>query len=117
MKFRGDVFYIVGTLQRMLILRTILWNQSVEDSLHIDANIWITVFVDAQSATGVFRENVHNAGLRQFRQLTYYLARHKMESATFRFQGYFYLLYLYLITVILISISSTGLSARPVAVP
>jgi hypothetical protein len=39
-----------------------------------------------------------------------------MEAATFRFQSYFYLLYHHSITDILISISSTGLSARPVAV-
>ena len=76
--------HIVSTLQRMLILRTILWNQSVEDSLHIDANIWITVFVDAQSTTSMLREDVHDARLRQLWQLAHYLARHQMKAATFR---------------------------------
>ena len=85
--------HIVGTFQRMLILRTILRNQAVEDSFHIHANIRVTVLVDAQSAAGVLREDVHDAGLRQFRQLVHYLARHQMEASTFRLQSYFYLLY------------------------
>ena len=56
--------HIVGTFQRMLILRTILRNQAVEDSFHIHANIRVAVLVDAQSATGVLREDVHDARLR-----------------------------------------------------
>ena len=57
--------HIISTLQRMLVLRAVLRNQTVEDSLHIDANIRITILVDAQSATSVLREDVHDARLRQ----------------------------------------------------
>ena len=85
--------HIVSALQCMFIFRTILRHETVEDGLHIHANIGIAVLVDAQSAAGVLREDVHNACLRQLRQLAHYLARHQMESATFRLQGYFYLLY------------------------
>ena len=85
--------HIVGTLQRMFILRTILRHEAIEDGFHIDANIRVAVLVDAQSATGMFREDGHDARLRQFRQLTHYLARHQMEATTFRLQGYFNLLY------------------------
>ena len=85
--------HIVGTFQRMLILRTIFGHEAVEDGFHIHANIGIAVLVDAQSAAGVLREDVHDARLRQFRQLAHYLARHQMESTTFRLQGYFNLLY------------------------
>ena len=85
--------HIVGTLQCMFIFRTILRHETVEDGLHIHANIGIAVLVDAQSAAGVLREDVHNACLRQLRQLAHYLARHQMEATTFRLQGYFNLLY------------------------
>ena len=37
--------------------------------------------------------DVHDACLRQLWQLTQNLARHQMEAATFRLQGYFNLLY------------------------
>ena len=77
----------------MLVLRAVFRNQTVEDSLHIDANIWVAVLVDAQSAAGVLREDVHDACLREFWQLAHYLARHQVEAATFRLQGYFNLLY------------------------
>ena len=76
-----------------LIPGTVLRNQTIEDGLHIQTNIWISIFVDAQSATSMFCEDVHDARLRQFRQLTHYLARHQMETTTFRLQGYFNLLY------------------------
>ena len=85
--------HIVGTLQCMLVFRTVLGNQAVENRLHIHANIRITVLVDAQSTTGMLREDVHNARLRQLWQLAHYFARHQMETATFRLQDYFYLLY------------------------
>ena len=85
--------HIVSPLQRMLVLRAVLRNQTVEDGFHIHANIRITVLVDAQSTTGVLRKDVHDAGLRKFRQLAHNLARHQMEAATFRLQGYFNLLY------------------------
>ena len=84
--------HIVSTFQGVLILWTILRNQSVEDGFHIDANIRVAVLVDAQSATGMFREDGHDARLRQFRQLTHYLARHQMEASVFRLQDYLYLL-------------------------
>ena len=85
--------HIVGTLQRMFVLRTILRNQTVEDSLHIHTDIRVAILVDAQSATGVLRENIHDARLRQLRQLAHYLARHQVKASAFRLQGYFYLLY------------------------
>ena len=69
------------------------YSEAIEDGFHIDANIRVAVLVDAQSATGMFREDGHDARLRQFRQLTHYLARHQMEATTFRLQGYFNLLY------------------------
>ena len=72
----GMGWHIVGTFQRMLVLRAILRNQAVENRFHIDTNIRVAVLVDAQSAAGVLREYVHNAGLRQFRQLAHYLVRH-----------------------------------------
>ena len=53
--------HIVSTLQRMLILRTILRHETVENRFHIHTNIRVTVLVDAQSATGMLREDVHNA--------------------------------------------------------
>ena len=89
----GVGWHIVCTFQRMLVLRTILRHEAIEDGFHIDANIRITVLVDAQSATGMLREDVHDACLREFWQLAHYLACHQMEAATFRLQGYFNLLY------------------------
>ena len=87
----GDGNGDADTAQR--VLRTILRHEAIEDGFHIDANIRVAVLVDAQSATGMFREDGHDARLRQFRQLTHYLARHQMEATTFRLQGYFNLLY------------------------
>ena len=65
----------------MLILRTILRNQAVEDSFHIHANIRVTVLVDAQSTTSMLREDVHDARLRQLWQLAHYLARHQVKAS------------------------------------
>ena len=113
----GMGWHIISTLQRMFVLRTVLTlsnsyslgrvdasitllslvrhfrHETVENRFHIHTNIRVAILVDAQSATGVLREDVHDARLRQFRQLAQYLARHQMEAATFRLQGYFYLLY------------------------
>lgn len=51
-------------------------NQPIKDSLHIYTHIRVAILVDAQSITGVLRENVHNARLRQLRQLAQNLTRH-----------------------------------------
>ena len=42
--------HIVCTFQGMLILWTILWNQSVEDGFHIHTDIRICILINAQSA-------------------------------------------------------------------
>ena len=65
--------HIVSPLQRMLIVGLILWNQTIKDGLHIDANIWVAILIDAQSAASVLREDVHDARLRQLRQLAHNL--------------------------------------------
>jgi predicted DNA-binding protein (MmcQ/YjbR family) len=57
-------WHIVCTFQRMLVLRTVLWNQAIEDGFHINPHVWITVLIDAQSATRMLREDVHDARLR-----------------------------------------------------
>ena len=85
--------HIVSTFQRMLVFWQVLRNQTVEDGFHIHTNIRVTILVDAQSATGVLCEDVHDARLRQFWQLAHNLACYQMEATTFRLQGYFYLLY------------------------
>ena len=41
----------------------------------------------------MFREDVHNTGLGQFRQLAQDLTRHQVETSAFRLQDYLYLLY------------------------
>ena len=66
---------------------------SVEDGFHIHTNIRISIFIDAQSATGMLREDVHDTSLRQFRQLALNLTRHQVEASVFRLQDYLYLLY------------------------
>ncbi len=48
--------HVVSTLQSMLIFRSILRNESVENSLHIYADIRICIFIDAQSATRMLTE-------------------------------------------------------------
>ena len=50
----------------MLILWTILWNQSVEDGFHIHTDIRICIFIDAQSTTRMLREDVHDTVLGSF---------------------------------------------------
>jgi hypothetical protein len=65
----------------MLVLGTILWNQSIENGLHIQTNIWICILIDAQSTTRMLAEYIHDARLRQLWQLTQNLIGHQMESA------------------------------------
>ena len=73
--------HIVSTLQRMLIFWTILWDKTVEDGFHIYPNIWISIFVDAQSATRMLTKYVDDTSFRQLGQLTHYLASHKMKAS------------------------------------
>ena len=67
--------------QGMLIVGLILWNYAVEDSFHINPHVRITVFVDAQAATRMLREDVDDTCLGQFRQLAKYLTRHQMKAS------------------------------------
>ena len=73
--------HIVSTLQCMFVLRTVLRNQAVEDSFHVHTDIRVAVLVDAQSATSMLREDVHDARLRQLWQLAHYLARHQVKAS------------------------------------
>ena len=85
--------HIIGTFQGMLILWTVLWNQSIEDGFHIHTNIWICILIDAQSATGMLAEYIDDTRLRQLGQLTQNLTRYQVETSAFRLQDYLYLLY------------------------
>jgi hypothetical protein len=73
--------HVVSPLQRMLIFWTILWDKTVEDGFHVFPNIWICIFVDAQSTTRMLRKNVDDTSLGQFWQLTHYLTSHQMETS------------------------------------
>ena len=73
--------HIVSTLQCMFVLRTVFRNQAVEDSFHVHTDIRVAVLVDAQSATSMLREDVHDARLRQLWQLAHYLARHQVKAS------------------------------------
>ena len=48
--------HVVSTLQCVFILWSILRNESVENSLHIYADIRICILIDAQSATRMLTE-------------------------------------------------------------
>ena len=74
-------WHIISTLQSMLILRSILWYKTVEDGFHINPYVWISIFIDAQSATRMLAEYVDDTSLRQFWQLAQYLASHQMEAS------------------------------------
>ncbi len=74
-------WHIISSLQSMLVLWTILWDKTVEDGFHINTYVWIRIFIDAQSATRMLAEYVDDTSLRQFWQLTYYLASHQMEAS------------------------------------
>ena len=77
----------------MFILRPILRNEVVEDCFHVHTHIRVSILIDAQSATGVLREDVHNTSLWQLRQLTHDFACNQVEPASLWIQCYFYLLY------------------------
>ena len=77
----------------MLVLRSIFWNETVEDGLHINPYVWISIFIDAQSTARMLAEYVDDTSLWQLGQLTQYLTGHQMEATRLRFEGYFYLLY------------------------
>ena len=40
-------WHIISTFQSMLVLRSIFWNKTVEDSFHINPYVWISIFIDA----------------------------------------------------------------------
>jgi hypothetical protein len=75
----------------MLIFWSIFWHETVEDGFHIHTDIGISILVDTESATGVLREDIHDARLRKIRQLAQNLARHQMEASTFGLQGNLFL--------------------------
>ena len=56
--------HIIGTFQGMLIVGLILRNQAIEDGFHVNPHVRITVLIDAQSATRMFREDIHDTSLR-----------------------------------------------------
>ncbi len=58
-------WHVIGTLQSMLIVRLILWNQAIEYGFHVNPHVWITILIDAQSTTRMFCEDVDNTSLRQ----------------------------------------------------
>ena len=74
-------WHIISTFQSMLVLRSIFWNKTVEDGFHINPYVWIRIFIDAQSATRMLAEYVDDTSLRQFWQLTQYLASHQMKAS------------------------------------
>ena len=57
-------WHIIGTFQNMLIVGLILWDKTVEDGFHVNPHVRITVFVDAQSATRMLREDIDDTSLR-----------------------------------------------------
>ena len=72
--------HVVGTFQRVLVLRSVLGNQPVENGLHVHAHIRVAVLVDAESATRMLREDIDDASLRELRQLSQNFIRHQVES-------------------------------------
>jgi hypothetical protein len=84
--------HIVSSFQRMHILWPILRDKAVEDDFHIYTNIWICILIDAQSAARMLAEYVDDTGLRQFWQLTHYLACHQMKASWLGRKYYLYLL-------------------------
>ena len=85
--------HIIGTFERMLILRTIFRDEAIEDGFHVHTNLRVCILIDAQSATGMLAEYADDASLRQLRQLTHYLTCHQMKAARLGDETYFYLLY------------------------
>ena len=73
--------HIICTFQCMLVLRSVLWHKSIEDSLHIYSHIRVCILIDAQAATRMLAEYIDNARFWQLGQLTQYLAGHQMEPA------------------------------------
>ena len=69
----------------MLVFWTILRDKSIENGFHIHPNIRVCIFIDAQSATRMLTEYIHDACFRQLGQLAQYLTGHQMESARLRF--------------------------------
>jgi hypothetical protein len=53
----------------------------VEDGFHVYTNIRVSVLIDAQSTTRMLTEYVEDTSLRQFWQLTHYLARYQMKAS------------------------------------
>jgi len=49
--------HIISTLQGVLILWTILWNQSVEYGFHIHTDIRISILINLKSADNFQRSN------------------------------------------------------------
>lgn len=73
--------HVVGSFQCMLILWTVLWDEAVEDGLHVGPHVWVGILIDAQSATRMLAEYVDDASLWQLGQLSNELARHQMEAS------------------------------------
>ena len=59
--------HVVGAFEGVLIAGQVFGHEAIEDGLHIDSHIGVTVLVDGKSATGVFGEEVEDACLRQSR--------------------------------------------------
>lgn len=66
----GVCRHVVRTFESVLVVWTVFRHEAVEDGLHVEPYVGITVLVDGQSAAGVLAEDIDEPGLRQLWQLT-----------------------------------------------
>ena len=84
--------HIIRPFQRMFIVWLVLRHQVVEDTFHIAPHIGVVIFVNAQSTTRMFREDIDDTRLWQLWQLAYYLTCNEVKSSCSGFQFYLYLM-------------------------
>ena len=85
--------HIVGAFEGVLVAGLVFGDEAIEDGFHIDAHIGVAVFVDGESATGVFGEEVEDASLGQSGQLAEYFSCDQMEASRLGAECEFFLLY------------------------
>lgn len=77
-------------IRRSFILVQVSWvairNQSFEDTLQVMSHIWVEVFVQRQSATGMSYEEIQNPCLRQRWQVPHHLVGYEVKAARKRTQ-------------------------------
>lgn len=81
--------HVVGPFEGVAVARVVLLDERVEDRLHVGAHVGVAVFVDGESAAGVFHKDVDQSRAGQRGHEPHEAGRDEVKTAGHGGQGDF----------------------------